>query len=42
MVGLGVNPALITADWRGEAAPAVPTRDGVKEPLNRRATVNVN
>jgi len=42
MVGLGVNPATITADWRGEAQPAVATGDGVKEPLNRRATVSVN
>ena len=42
MVGLGVNPALITADWRGEAAPAVATGDGVKEPLNRRATIGIN
>ena len=42
MVGLGVNPALITADWRGEAEPAVSTGDGVKEPLNRRATVAIN
>jgi outer membrane protein OmpA-like peptidoglycan-associated protein len=42
MVALGVNPSLITADWRGEAAPAVATGDGVKEPLNRRATVSVN
>jgi outer membrane protein OmpA-like peptidoglycan-associated protein len=42
MVGLGVNPATITADWRGETQPAVATGDGVKEPLNRRATVNVN
>jgi outer membrane protein OmpA-like peptidoglycan-associated protein len=42
MVGLGVNPALITADWRGETAPAVATGDGVKEPLNRRATIGVN
>jgi outer membrane protein OmpA-like peptidoglycan-associated protein len=42
MVGLGVNPALITADWRGEAAPAVSTGDGVKEPLNRRATIAIN
>jgi len=42
MVGLGADPALITADWRGEANPAVPTGDGVREPLNRRATVNIN
>jgi outer membrane protein OmpA-like peptidoglycan-associated protein len=42
MVGLGVNPGIITADWRGETQPAVSTGDGVREPLNRRATVNVN
>jgi outer membrane protein OmpA-like peptidoglycan-associated protein len=42
MVGLGVNPGLITADWRGESAPAVPTGDGVKEPLNRRTTISIN
>jgi OOP family OmpA-OmpF porin len=42
MVGLGVNPGIITADWRGETQPAVATGDGVREPLNRRATVNVN
>jgi outer membrane protein OmpA-like peptidoglycan-associated protein len=42
MVGLGVNPGMITADWRGETQPAVSTGDGVREPLNRRATINVN
>jgi outer membrane protein OmpA-like peptidoglycan-associated protein len=29
MVGLGVNPGGITADWRGETQPAVSTGDGV-------------
>ena len=42
MVGLGVNPAGITADWRGETQPAVSTGDGVREPLNRRTSINVN
>jgi len=42
MVGLGVNPGVITADWRGETQPAVQTGDGVREPLNRRATININ
>ena len=27
---------------RRETAPAVATGDGVREPLNRRATINVN
>ena len=42
MVGLGVNAGVITADWRGETQPAVSTGDGVREPLNRRTSVNVN
>jgi outer membrane protein OmpA-like peptidoglycan-associated protein len=42
MVGLGVNPGVITADWRGETQPAVSTGDGVREPLNRRTSINVN
>jgi len=42
MVGLGVNAAALAVDWRGEAEPAVDTGDGVKEPLNRRATIDVN
>ena len=42
MVGLGVNPGVITADWRGETQPAVQTGDGVREPLNRRASININ
>jgi outer membrane protein OmpA-like peptidoglycan-associated protein len=29
-------------DWKGESDLAVPTPDGVKEPLNRRATININ
>ena len=29
-------------DWKGEKDLAVPTPDGVKEPLNRRASININ
>ncbi len=42
LVSLGVNQSLISADWRGETQPAVSTGDGVREPLNRRATITVN
>ncbi len=35
--GLAVNDV----DWFGEARPAVPTGDGVREPLNRRVEVTV-
>src|SRR4051812_2999866 len=30
----------VTVDAKGESAPAVPTPDGVREPLNRRVEVN--
>ena len=42
LVGMGIAQDKLTVDWKGEAQPAVPTPDGVKEPLNRRATINVN
>ena len=42
MVGLGVNQSLLSVDWKGESMPAVNTGDGVKEPLNRRATIDIN
>jgi len=38
---LGVDKSIVTIDWRGSSAPAVSTGDGVKEPLNRRATIDV-
>jgi len=28
--------------WKGETAPAVQTADGVKEPLNRRSTIDIS
>jgi outer membrane protein OmpA-like peptidoglycan-associated protein len=42
LVGLGVNSSALSVDWKGESAPAVQTGDGVKEPLNRRATIDIN
>ena len=42
LVGLGVNQSLMSVDWRGEAELAVATGDGIKEPLNRRTTININ
>ncbi len=42
LVGLGVNSATLSVDWKGESAPAVATGDGVKEPLNRRSTISIN
>jgi outer membrane protein OmpA-like peptidoglycan-associated protein len=42
LVGLGVNQGALQVDWKGESQPAVPTADGVKEPLNRRSTIDIN
>ena len=42
LVGLGVNQAALQVDWKGETQLAVPTADGVKEPLNRRSTIDIN
>ncbi len=42
LVGLGVNQGVMSVDWKGESQPAVQTGDGVKEPLNRRTTININ
>lgn len=41
-VAHGVPGDLITGRARGETENAVATGDGVAEPINRRATVNVN
>ncbi|MEX2200071.1 MAG: OmpA family protein, partial [Dongiaceae bacterium] len=35
----GVSPEQITTAGRGEAEPAVPTADGVREQANRRAEI---
>jgi outer membrane protein OmpA-like peptidoglycan-associated protein len=41
MVSLGVPAASLDVSWKGKSEPAVQTGDGVKEPLNRRATIQV-
>ena len=38
---LGVPTAQMTVSWVGKTDLAVPTPDGVKEPLNRRATITL-
>lgn len=42
LAGQGVNPNVLAVDWKGESAPAVATGDGVKEPLNRRSTIDIS
>ena len=42
LVGAGVQQTVLSVDWKGKSEPAVQTGDGVKEPLNRRATININ
>ena len=42
LVGLGLDQSKLQVDWKGEHDLAVQTPDGVKEPLNRRATIGVN
>ena len=42
LVGQGVNGGVISLDGKGETAPAKATGDGVREPLNRRATIDIN
>ena len=42
LVARGVNGGLISLDGKGETQLARPTADGVREPLNRRATIDIN
>ena len=42
LVSQGVTGGAITTEGRGETDLARPTADGVREPLNRRATININ
>ncbi len=42
LVGLGVAKEKLSVDWKGKSDLAVPTPNGVKEPLNRRSTIDVN
>ena len=41
LVGLGVVKETLAVDWKGKTDLAVPTPDGVKEPLNRRSTIDI-
>ncbi|ESQ83425.1 hypothetical protein AEAC466_12175, partial [Asticcacaulis sp. AC466] len=41
LAGLGVDGSKLAVDWKGEADLAVATGDGVKEPLNRRSTIDI-
>ena len=38
---LGVTPTIMDVTWQGKRNLAVPTPDGVREPLNRRSTIDV-
>jgi outer membrane protein OmpA-like peptidoglycan-associated protein len=42
LVAQGVNGGVIALDGKGETNLARPTADGVREPLNRRATIGIN
>ena len=42
LVAAGVQQAVMAVEWKGETDLAVPTADGVKEPLNRRTTIDIN
>ena len=40
-VGKGVPAAKVIATGRGESEPALPTADGVREPINRRVVIEL-
>ena len=42
LVAQGVNGGVISLDGKGETMPARATGDGVREPLNRRASIDIN
>ncbi|MGZ6040212.1 MAG: OmpA family protein, partial [Phenylobacterium sp.] len=42
LVGMGVAQTALSVDWKGKTNLAVQTADGVKEPLNRRSTVDIS
>ena len=42
LVGMGVAQTTLSVDWKGKTNLAVQTADGVKEPLNRRSTVDIS
>jgi outer membrane protein OmpA-like peptidoglycan-associated protein len=42
LVAKGLASSTLAVDWKGKTDLAVPTPDGVKEPLNRRTTIDIN
>jgi outer membrane protein OmpA-like peptidoglycan-associated protein len=42
LVAAGVQQSTLAVDWKGFNQPAVQTGPGVKEPLNRRSTIDIN
>jgi len=42
LVANGIAQAALDVSWKGKSDPAVQTGDGVKEPLNRRAVIDVD
>jgi outer membrane protein OmpA-like peptidoglycan-associated protein len=42
LVALGVPQQILSVSWTGKSDLAVPTPDGVKEPLNRRSTIHID
>jgi len=42
MVADGVPSSVLQVDWKGKTDLAVPTPDGVREPLNRRTTIDIS
>lgn len=42
LVADGVPQTALSVNWKGETDLAVPTPNGVREPLNRRAVIDVN
>ena len=41
MVSMGIPAESISANWKGESSLLVPTKDGIKEPQNRRVEIQV-
>lgn len=41
LVSAGVDQSKLSVDRKGESQPALHTGDGVKEPLNRHATIDI-
>jgi outer membrane protein OmpA-like peptidoglycan-associated protein len=41
LTGMGVERDALSIVWKGETGLAVQTADGVKEPLNRRTTIDI-